>query len=71
MIKSQEVSGSSSYAWDVVINLLLFAIDATELFNAFLQSEEKDGMKDSHGKSLKFPIEKHDTLIVRKADRHL
>ena len=74
MIKSQEVSGSSSYAWDVVINLLLFAIDATELFNAFLQSEEKDGkvkLKDSHGKSLNFPIEKHDTLIVRKADRHL
>jgi len=40
----------------------------------FLQSEEKDGivkLKDSQGKSLKFPIEKHDTLIVRKADRHL
>jgi hypothetical protein len=74
VIKSQEVSGSSSYAWDVVINLLLFAIDATELFNAFLQSEEKDGivkLKDSHGKSLNYLIEEHDTLIVRKSGRHL
>jgi len=38
------------------------------------ESEEKDGivkLKDSHGKSLNYPIEEHDTLIVRKAVRHL
>ncbi len=45
-----------------------------ELFNAFLKAEEKDGMiklKDSKGAPLNFIIEKEDTLIVRKADRHL
>ncbi len=28
-------------------------------------------LKDSHGNRLCFPVEDHDTLIVRKADRHL
>jgi hypothetical protein len=51
---------------------LFIAIDI--LFDALLHAEEKDGMvklKDSHGKSLNFPIEEHDTLIVRKSVRHL
>jgi hypothetical protein len=60
-----------SCAWD---NFLLIAIDITELYNALLHAEEKDGivkLKDSHGNSLDFPVEEHDTLIVRNADRHL
>ncbi len=48
--------------------------ELNELFNAFLNAEEKDGMiklKDSKGAPLNFIIEKDDTLIVRKTDRHL
>ena len=39
-----------------------------------MQGEEKDGMvklKDSKGKPLNFIIEKEDTLLIRKSDRHL
>ena len=54
---------------------MLFAIvELNELFNAFLNAEEKDGMiklKDSKGNPLNFIIEQDDTLVIRKADRHL
>lgn len=74
LFKNHKVSGSSSCAWDVIINFLLAAIDITELYNALLRAEERDGivkLKDSHGNSLNFPVEAHDTLIVRNADKHL
>ncbi len=44
------------------------------MYNAFLNAKEKHGMiklKDLKGQRLNFIIEKHNTLIVRKAHRHL
>lgn len=55
---------------------LITTIDtsAAELFDALLHSQEIDGvvkLKDSNGNCRHFPVEEHDTLLVRKADRHL
>ncbi len=45
-------------------------LDLSSLFEALMTAVEVDGkiqLKDN----LHFPVEAHDTLIIRKADRHL
>ena len=49
---------------------MVLLVDLDQLYEALLTAEEFDGKIQLKG-GYHFPVEAHDTLVVRKADRHI